>query len=167
MDDGKADPGHRHHTHDQADTVIVAAGRAHPMYLHDQAAYVCQSGRGFSSGLGYLGFYHGKQIHRALPRILGRFDEVEVTGAEADLRYVQGDLGNQFANVIRWILTQQGRAQAYAVGKPCQIFILSPPGSSQTLTLAAPIRHPEQYAWTHNQRYTHSTLLLQRPQTTI
>lgn len=151
--------------HKDADTVIVAARRAYPMYL-EQSAYVCQAGRGFASGLDYLGFYHDKQIHPEIPRILGRFDQVEITDAEADLRHAQGELGSQVARVIRWILARSKHAQAYAVGSPCQIFVLTPPSSPQTLILPAPIRHAKRSAWTQNQRYTHSALLLQQPKTT-
>lgn len=135
------------------DTVIVAARSAWPEYL-EHAAYVCQPGRTFRSGLTHFGFYAQSQIMPSIPRIERYDDTVEFTLENVERMRAVGD--DRLADVVEELL-RAGRREA---GESYGVMLLSPADDPSTATLAAPIKNDTTastgrgWAWTMSQRYT-------------
>lgn len=159
--------------HQPTDTVIVAARDAWPTYtaLCDPAseappAYICQPGR-FFKPVERLGFYSDQVIHREVPRVLARFDNVEWTLQNAGvLASSESREDRKIARLIEW---SAGPGAAHfgfdETGSPSgrfQVFLLSRPGSPQHKTLPAAIPHTARgrgSAFTQRQRYISSHAL--------
>jgi hypothetical protein len=150
------------------DVVVVAARFAYPEYLRT-SAYVCQPNRAFVGGISHLGFYAQGAIQPQIPRILYREDGVTFSQQEADDRAASGDEHDRrMAEVIRFLLAHSTRTEGHAY----QVFLLSSPEDSATVTLPNPIVNTTKaasgrsWAWTLGQRYTSLASLLKHPATT-
>ena len=140
---------------DTDDVVVVAARDAHPEY-REVAAYVCQAGRAFRSGLTHMGFYAAGQIQVELPAILGREDDVIFSRSEARRRRRRGrDRDRGIAALIETLLDNGTRVE----GQAYQVFLLTPIGDPRTVRLETPIQSDTRtesgrpWAWTLGQRY--------------
>lgn len=149
---------------DGDNTVIVAARFAYGEYL-DHGAYVCQPGRRFRQELTHLGFYYKGAIQPEVPAILGVYDDVTFTRAEADRRCGStSDVEQRVGSAIAGLLSAGKRDE----GKTYEVFVLSQPDDKLTLHLEAPIvnatidHEGKPFAWTMGQRYT-NTAALTRP----
>ena len=143
------------------DTVIMAAGRAYPQYLR-HAAYWCQAGRSFRPGLRYLGFYSQKTIHPEIARIEWRQDHVPCTREQAAALLGSDDPHEQRAGrLIGGLLAEDLLDRG-----ELQFFLLSAASDPDTLCLSSPVRHDARGAWTQNQRYINSEVLLRGAATT-
>ncbi len=148
---------------DSDDTVIVAARFAYGEYL-THGAYVCQVGRSFRRGLTHLGFYYKGSVQLEVPAILGIYDDVPFTYAEADrLGASTDEAERRVGRAIGGSLNDGRREEA----KTYQVFVLSQPAEGVTLHLEAPIvnaatdRNGKSIAWTMGQRYTSVRALTQ------
>ena len=137
------------------DTVVVAARYAYPEYL-TTAAYVCQLGRSFRSGLTHMGFYREGAIQLHVPAIRERRSEVVWTHEHATkLRASENPLDQHLATVIERLLNEQEREE----GEVYQVFLLSAADDTDTYRLQRPIRNTavdakgKTTAWTMGQRY--------------
>jgi hypothetical protein len=146
------------------DTVIVAARRAYDLYLA-HGIYRCQAGRSFRP-VDYVGFYKNRAVQPQVGRILLRRDHVELSAQNAASLRSSGDTHDaQLADAIDTIIAVDG----YLAGDRKQVFLLSPAGDPQTITLPAPIPHHgagRGSAYTQGQRYTSSDALRANPTST-
>lgn len=138
--------------HQPTDTVVVAARDAWPLYaaLCDPAAqappaYVCQPGR-FFKPVDRLGFYSDQMIHRELPQVLHRVDNIEWTLQNAGVLSGSEDrLDRKVAALIEWSAGPGARFFDFEdPGTPTgrfQVFLLSSPGDPRHKTLPADIPH--------------------------
>lgn len=95
--------------------------------------------------------------------MLHRVPRVSLTEDEAGrLEGSGGEWGRRLAEVVRGHLSENP-GDAGWVG---QVFLLSPPGSAETLRLAQPIEHTRPGAWTQSHRYVRSADLAGEPRTT-
>jgi hypothetical protein len=129
------------------DTVIVAGRFAYPEYL-EISAYICQSNRSIRP-VTRLGFYTEKEIKPELPRVESYYRDVVMTEESAAQFEVGSDpLGRRVAEIIRSRLID-GTPQ----DPTNDIYVLSNPGSDDTVLLDNPVRHEERGAWVQGQRY--------------
>lgn len=145
-----------------ADTVVVAARDAYGNYL-GTGAYVCQPDRSFREQIRYLGFYKDKAIQREVPLI--RHRRKDVTFGRDEAKRLQNSTDELDAEVGALMETNLDSGQQ-SEGRPYQVFLLSRPEDTETLTLTQEIRHTKRGAWTQGQRYTSSSALRQGPTTT-
>ncbi len=148
---------------DNDDVVVVAARFAYPEYLA-HSVYVCQPERAFRGGLTHMGFYADGAIQRHVPRILFNEDLVLFTTEEVDRRRRGDERDQHIADAIELLLADGRREE----GKQSQIFSLSGPDDSRTVSLEQPIVNDtvaasgRPWAWTMGQRYA-SLAALTRP----
>jgi len=147
------------------DTVVVAARHAYDFYLR-RSAYVCQAGRAFRKDLRRLAFYRARRIECEIPAILERRDNVPFTHEEvARLRATATGADTELARLIADSLD----AGDHLEGVTYQVFLLSPPDSSETHRLQSPIAHHGDgrgSAFTMGQRYVFFEHLERGPETT-
>ncbi|MDY6056058.1 hypothetical protein [Micrococcus sp.] len=165
--------------HQPADTVVVAARDAWPIYTalcaqsgEAPPAYICQPGR-FFKPVERLGFYSDQMIHQEIPRVLARFDNIEWTLQNAGVLAASASRDERkIARLIQWSAgpgavyfdfdEQDGPAGRF------QVFLLSGPGHPHHKTLPAPVPHLSRgpgSAFTQRQRYV-SAHALDTAQTT-
>jgi hypothetical protein len=142
------------------DVVVVAARHAYPEYLAT-SAYTCQPDRTFRHGVERMGFYALGAIQREVPRILGRFLDMEFSRERIDeLRESDNELERRAGEVAARTLVESTRK----LGSRHAIYLLSAPNDQQTLHLAQPIlnasrRDGRTVAWVRYQRYVRSDAL--------
>jgi hypothetical protein len=148
-----------------ADILIVAGGKWAYHCLHRYGAYICQAGRSFRSDVERIGYYANGAIQPEFPRIQGRRDHVLTTLETAQALLTSGSAEDaRFAAVIALLLLDGREA-----GIESQVFLLSPPGSPETLVLAQPIRNVRRglgSAWTQGHRYAPEAAIRSEPGTT-
>lgn len=128
-----------------AETVVVAARQAWPLYLACHA-YVCQAGRTFRT-VDRIAFYTDREIKQHLPGILHRRDNVEWTPEEANrLRQSPEALDRRIATVI-----DHSRSAGWSDGR-YQVFLLTRPGDPGHRELVSPLANRGS-AFTRGQRY--------------
>ena len=139
------------------DVVVVAARRAWNEY-EDLSAYICQAQRSFRQ-VSRIGFYSKGNIYPLVPLILETHDDVEMTRDAHE-----GSLGE----LVNRLLDEERRIE----GRRYKVFLLSSPGSSDTVVLPKPIPNDKRSktgkgtAFTMSQRYVSSSALLEAKTTT-
>jgi hypothetical protein len=135
-----------HAAHDDDQVVIVAAGKAWPMY-QDCGGYACQHGRTFR-GARWMGFYSGRRIHGVVARVLHIVDSIDLTDAEAAPRLLDvRPLERRIGQIIR-----SGRVNGQPPTPPHQLLVLSCHDDPLSVPIGV-IEHHGHAAWTMNQRY--------------
>ena len=135
---------------DAADTVVVAARDAWPLY-REIGAYVCQPGRAFRP-VGHLAFYTDREIKPEVASVRRRVDNVEWSEAEADRLTASDEADEQRLGEIMSV----SRARGWLRGR-YQVFFLTRPGEPGHLSPRGPIPNPGKgkgSAFTQRQRYT-------------
>ncbi|MEU4314847.1 hypothetical protein [Nocardia sp. NPDC024068] len=132
-----------------ADTAVVAAKDAWPLYQHCNA-YVCQPGR-FFRPVERIAFYFDSHIQSDIPRIQYRRDNVEWSAASADrLRKSVDVMDRKIARVI-----DESRSHGWIAGS-YQVFLLTHAGDPVHRQLSCPLPHRgigRGSAFTQRQRY--------------
>jgi hypothetical protein len=143
---------------DNDDVVVVAARFAYPEYLR-RNLYICQAERAFRGGLTHMAFYSDGAIQVEVPRIRYREDLVNFTDEEAARR----SSGSESDRAIAAAIQEDLRSGLREDGKAYQVFLLTPPQDSDTVTLTRRIVNDtvaasgRPWAWTMSQRYASLT----------
>jgi hypothetical protein len=133
------------------DVLVVAARVAYREYL-TYHAYVCQPGRSFRE-VERMGFYRNGHIEPEFPVIRAIEDHIPFTLEHAaTLRTTESAVNREIAALIERMLDDGVRSDIEVL----KVFLLTPPGDPQTVTLAQGINHDSAgrgSAWTMGQRY--------------
>ena len=138
------------------DVVVVPARNAWPEYEKINA-YICQPDRPFQQ-VDRLAFYSYGEIHPLVPKILETHEHVD---------FIPGKHKGRMGALVDVAIGEGMRKE----GAAYKVMFLSPPGSSDTLELEAPIpndltsKSGRVTAFTQNQRYVSSELLKQAKKT--
>ncbi len=132
-----------------ADTVIVAAGFAYGEYKA-RSAYVCQPDRSFRAEVTRLGFYADGEIKPELPLILARRKDLQISAETAADLKASADVVDRLLGDLVDELVADGSDR---VGKPHQIFLLTPPDDDRTVILEHAITNDGPSAWVQAHRY--------------
>ncbi len=151
---------------DPRQVLVVPAASAYGHYLQ-LSAYMCQPGRPFKP-VERLAFYCRGKIEREVPRIRHIADHVAFTDETvATLRASGGTLDAELADLVERAVL----AAVRPAGALEKVFLLTPPGDPETMTLDQPIvndtidQNGRPTAWVMMQRYT-SLAALQRARVT-
>lgn len=135
----------------EEDTVVVPARHAWPMY-HSLNAYICQAGRVFRP-VTHLGFYAEGAIQDRVPRIIERWNDVELrVGAHAGRL---GEIVDRYLNEF----------EPHSASEFRRIFDLTGPDDPATIRLKGPVPNDltsgsgRVVAFTQSQRYVRSEAL--------
>jgi hypothetical protein len=145
----------------ESDVVVVAARNAWPEYK-EYHAYVCQPDRPFQA-VQRIAFYTNQKICPLVPRILEVHNHV---------KFVPG-LGGKLGELVDKLLAEDIPLDTLRrmPGTPHKVFLLSPPGSTETIDLGREIvndlktKNGRSVAFTQGQRYV-SIERLQQARTT-